>query len=78
MTKADLETASKGLDNANKRPTKEQLKFVETNKDRVGMPRMKQTLDNGFDALSADEYIAVRTKPALEELKERWATATNA
>ena len=33
---------------------------------------MKQTLDNGFDALSADEYIAVRTKPALEELKERW------
>ena len=57
---------------ANKRPTKEQLKFVETNKDRVGMPRMKQTLDNGFDALSADEYIAVRTKPALEELKERW------
>ena len=72
VTKADLETASKGLDNANKRPTKEQLKFVETNKDRVGMPRMKQTLDNGFDALSADEYIAVRTKPALEELKERW------
>ena len=72
VTKADLETASKGLDNANKRPTKEQLKFVETNKDRVGMPRMKQTLDNGFDALSADEYIAVRPKPALEELKERW------
>ena len=34
VTKADLETASKGLDNANKRPTKEQLKFVETNKDR--------------------------------------------
>ena len=34
VTKADLETASKGLDNANKRPTKEQLKFVETTKDR--------------------------------------------
>ena len=71
VTKADIETAAKGLDNADKKPTKQQLQFVKDNEERVGMPKLKETRDDGYEVLSADEYIAVRTKPALEKLKEQ-------
>ena len=71
VTRADLDTAKLGLDNPNKEPSDEQKQFVERNKDRIGQPVLLTVHDNGFDALSADEYLAVRAKPALALLKRK-------
>ena len=71
VTKSDLEVNRLGLDQANKIPTAAQLEYYETNKNRVGKARMKSTSDNGFSQLAVDEYLAVRCKPALEEIQAR-------
>jgi hypothetical protein len=71
VTRADLDTARLGLDNPDRKPTKEQSDFVETNQHRIGMPVMRMVIDDGFDVLTADEYLAVRAKPALERLKRQ-------
>ena len=68
VTAAALEIAKSGADNSDGKPTKEQKEFFEENKDRVGEAIMATVEDDGFSVLQADEYLAVRTKPLLEEI----------
>eukprot|EP01043_Picozoa_sp_COSAG02_P034284 COSAG02_NODE_2389_length_8985_cov_3.175676_3_plen_826_part_00 len=71
VTKADLDTARLGLDNPNRQPTKEQMEFVTKNQNRIGQPVLRQVKDDGFEVLTADEYLAVRAMPALERLRAK-------
>ncbi len=71
VTKADLDTARLGLDNPSRKPTEAQTKFVEDNKNRIGQPVLRQVEDDGFEPLTADEYLAVRAMPALARLRKQ-------
>jgi len=67
----DLEVLRFGLANADGEPNEQDLEKLEINQARVGKAMLVKTTDDGYNQLSADEYLAVRTKPALEALKNR-------
>lgn len=71
VTSAALELARTGADNSDGKPTPEQLQFYEENKNRIGEALMHQVADDAFSVLGADEYLAVRTKPSLEQMIKR-------
>ena len=67
----DLEVLRLGLANADGKPSKQDLLKLRINESRIGKAMLIKTTDDGFNQLNADEYLAVRTKPALETLKRR-------
>ena len=67
----DLDVLRFGLANADGEPNQQDLQKLRINERRVGKAMMIKTTDDGYNQLSADEYLAVRTKPALETLKRR-------
>lgn len=71
VTAAALKTALSGADYSDGKPTEEQQKFYQDNKDRVGKALMVQIKDDGFSILQAEDYVAVRTKPMLEGIINR-------
>jgi hypothetical protein len=71
VTQSTLDAARLGLDNVDRQPTEAQIAYVQQNEGRVGMPVLLEVVDNGFGELGAEEYLAVRTKPAISTMKAR-------
>lgn len=67
----DLEVLRLGLANADGQPSEQDLLKLRINQPRIGKAMLAKTTDDGFNQLNADEFLAVRTKPALEALKHR-------
>eukprot|EP01043_Picozoa_sp_COSAG02_P051480 COSAG02_NODE_5422_length_4345_cov_3.380593_3_plen_264_part_00 len=67
----DLEVLRLGLANADGVPSDQDLLKLRINQPRIGKAMLVKTTDDGFSQLNADEYLAVRTKPAVEAIKHR-------